>query len=59
MLEEHLGGHGNKTLQMKVNVNWCLDILGIETYPITGWVPGMVELAEQKGLKVLGVDDPH
>ena len=31
-LEEHLGGHGNKTHQMKVFT--CVsDTLGIETYP--------------------------
>ena len=57
MLEEHLGGHGNKTHQMKVSLIGVLDTLGIETYPTLDVAPGgMVELAEQKGLKVLGVD---
>jgi len=60
MLEEHLGGHGNKTHLDEGVINWCLDTLGIESYLDVGCGPGgMVELAEQKGLRVLGVDGDH
>jgi len=60
MLEAHLGGHGNKTHLDEGVINWCLDTLNIQSFLDIGCGPGgMVELAKQKNLKVLGVDGDH
>jgi SAM-dependent methyltransferase len=60
MLEEHLGGHNNKTHLDKGVMNWCINTLDITSYLDIGCGPGgMVELAEKKNLKVLGIDGDH
>ena len=60
MLDKHLGGHGNKTHLDNGALNWAIDNLNIQSYLDVGCGPGgMVELAEQKNLRVLGVDGDH
>jgi SAM-dependent methyltransferase len=60
MLEAHLGGHGNKTHLDEGAINWCLNTLSIQSFLDIGCGPGgMVELAKQKNLKVLGVDGDY
>jgi len=60
MLEAHLGGHGNKTHLDEGALNWLIDNYNIESYLDIGCGPGgMVELAESKNLRVLGVDGDY
>jgi len=60
MLEEHLGGHGNKTHLDNGVLEWCINKLDIKSYLDIGCGPGgMVELAEQKNLKALGIDGDY
>lgn len=60
MLEEHLGGHGNKTHLDNGALDWAIDRFGIQSYLDIGCGPGgMVELANSKNLEVLGVDGDY
>ena len=59
-LPEHLGGHANKTHLDEGALDWAIKSFGIESYLDIGCGPGgMVELAESKNLRVLGVDGDY
>jgi cyclopropane fatty-acyl-phospholipid synthase-like methyltransferase len=59
MLDEHLGGHNGLTHLDEGALTW-LKQLGHTSFLDIGCGPGgMVELAEQLGFKVLGVDGDH
>jgi|TARA_B110000503_G_scaffold124508_1_gene191113 hypothetical protein len=60
MLEEHLGGHLNKTHLDDGALNWLKDTFKAKTYLDIGCGPGgMVELAEQLGLDSHGIDGDY
>lgn len=60
MLEQHLGGHNNKTHLDNGSLDWIITELGINSFLDIGCGPGgMVELADQKGLEALGVDGDY
>jgi len=59
MLEEHLGGHNGLTHLDEGALDWFKN-LGHKSFLDIGCGPGgMVELAEQKGFYVLGIDGDH
>lgn len=59
-LQEHLGGHMNKTHLDKGAISWIKNTFNATTYLDIGCGPGgMVELAERSGFKVLGVDGDY
>lgn len=59
-LQEHLGGHMNKTHLDKGALAWIKDKFNAKTYLDIGCGPGgMVQLAERSGFDVLGVDGDH
>lgn len=56
-LPEHLGGHENETHLDEGALNYAIETFGIKSMLDIGCGPaGMVELAHNKGLEVLGVD---
>jgi cyclopropane fatty-acyl-phospholipid synthase-like methyltransferase len=59
MLEEHLGGHNGLTHLDEGALDW-LKNLGHKSFLDIGCGPGgMVQLAEQKGFNVLGIDGDY
>jgi len=59
-LPEHLGGHAYKTHLDEGALDWAINSFGIKSYLDIGCGPGgMVELAEEKNLRVLGVDGDY
>ena len=59
-LEQHLGGHANKTHLDHGALNYLKDTFNAKTYLDIGCGPGgMVELAEQIGLDSLGIDGDY
>ena len=59
-LEEHLGGHANKTHLDHGAIDWLIKKFSAKSYLDIGCGPGgMVQLAKQKGLKVLGIDGDY
>lgn len=57
VLPAHLGGHANETHLDEGVLNYMISNFKIESYLDIGCGPGgMLELAESKGLRVLGVD---
>ena len=60
MLEEHLGGHLNKTHLDEGALKWLKETFNAKTYLDIGCGPGgMVELADQLGLDCHGVDGDY
>jgi len=60
MLEEHLGGHANKTHVDHGALNYLKDTFNAKTYLDIGCGPGgMVQLAEEMGLDSLGIDGDY
>lgn len=60
MLEEHLGGHLGRTHLDHGALDWLIAKFNARSYLDIGCGPGgMVELAEQKGLQVQGIDGDH
>ena len=59
-LGHHLGGHANKTHLDEGALRWLKDHFSAQTYLDVGCGPGgMVQLAEEIGLDVLGIDGDH
>jgi len=59
-LPKHLGGHLNKTHVDEGNLNWIIEKFNIKSFLDVGCGPGgMVELANKKGLKTLGIDGDY
>lgn len=60
MLEEHLGGHLNKTHLDKGALDWVIQEFSCKTYLDIGCGPGgMVQLAESLGLNARGIDGDY
>ena len=60
MLENHLGGHMNKTHLDKGALTWLADELKIKSFLDIGCGPGgMVELANKSGIQGYGVDGDY
>ena len=60
ILPDHLGGHKNKTHLDEGALNYMIRMFGIKSMIDIGCGPGgMVDLARNKGLKVLGIDGDH
>lgn len=60
MLEEHLGGHNNKTHLDKGAVNWLIKKFKVKSFLDIGCGPGgMVQLANKAGLQAYGIDGDH
>lgn len=59
MLEEHLGGHGNKTHLDEGSLRWFRE-LGFKSFLDVGCGPGgMVQLAEELGFDSFGIDGDY
>ena len=59
-LEEHLGGHGNKTWTDRGALEFLAAEVGAKTYLDIGCGPGgQLEIATHLGLKGLGIDGDH
>jgi len=59
-LEEHLGGHANKTHLDKGALLWAAQELNSKSFLDIGCGPGgMVQLAEEQGFKSFGVDGDY
>lgn len=60
MLEDHLGGHNNKTHLDKGALDWTIKTFGVTSFLDIGCGPGgMVELAHTKGLASHGIDGDY
>lgn len=60
MLDEHLGGHNNKTHLDKGALNWIINDLKCKSFLDIGCGPGgMVELANKQGLLAYGIDGDY
>ena len=60
MLEEHLGGHNNKTHVDEGALKWAISTFRVKTFLDIGCGPGgMVELAASYGLSAVGIDGDH
>lgn len=60
ILEEHLGGHNNRTHLDLGSLEWAINKFGINTFLDIGCGPGgMVELAKSYGLYSVGIDGDY
>lgn len=59
-LPKHLGGHTNKTHIDEGSLTWIINSFNIKSFLDVGCGPGgMVDLADSKGIKSLGIDGDH